>query len=88
VGEEEREEEEDDVGNLRQSCCPICNPFFTIRVQILMYFFSVAETDPYVFGPSGSGSISTRYGSGARYFYHQAKKKEPGFLLFYDFFMT
>ncbi len=29
--------------------------------------------DPYVFGPPGSGSISTRYGSGSGYFYHQAK---------------
>jgi hypothetical protein len=27
--------------------------------------------DPYVFGPPGSGSISTRYGSGS--FYNQAK---------------
>jgi hypothetical protein len=34
---------------------------------------SVADTDPYVFGPpgSGSGSLSKMYGSGS--FYHQAK---------------
>jgi hypothetical protein len=75
VNEEEREEEEDDVGNLRQSCFLICNPFLTIRVQILMHFFSVAETDPYVFGPPGSRSISTRYGSGARYFYQLSSSK-------------
>jgi hypothetical protein len=29
--------------------------------------------DPYVFGPSGSGSISSRYGSGSGSFYPQAK---------------
>jgi hypothetical protein len=37
---------------------------------------SVADpdpSDPYVFGPPGSGSISQRYGSGSRSFYHQAK---------------
>jgi hypothetical protein len=31
------------------------------------------DPDPYVFGPPGSGSISTRYGSGSRSFFHQAK---------------
>ncbi len=30
--------------------------------------------DPHVFEPSGSGSISQRYGSGSGSFYHQAKK--------------
>ncbi len=37
---------------------------------------SVADPDPldpYVFGPSGSGSISQRYGSKFGSFYHQAK---------------
>jgi predicted RND superfamily exporter protein len=34
---------------------------------------SVVDPDPYVFGPPGSGSISKRYGSGSRSFYHQAK---------------
>ncbi len=37
---------------------------------------SVADpdpSDPYVFGPPGSGSISQRYGSGSGSFYHQAK---------------
>jgi hypothetical protein len=29
--------------------------------------------DPYVFGPPGSRSISTRYGSGSGSFYNQAK---------------
>jgi hypothetical protein len=29
--------------------------------------------DPEVFGPPGSGSLSTRYGSGYESFYHQAK---------------
>jgi hypothetical protein len=32
---------------------------------------SVADPDPYVFGPPGSVSISQRYGSGS--FYYQAK---------------
>ncbi len=32
---------------------------------------SVADPDPYVFGPPGSGSVSQRYGSGS--FHHQAK---------------
>ncbi len=32
---------------------------------------SVADPDPYISGPSGSGSISQRYGSLS--FYHQAK---------------
>jgi hypothetical protein len=34
--------------------------------------------DPKVFGPSGSGSVSQRYGSGSgsKSFYHQAKKIE------------
>ncbi len=33
-------------------------------------------SDPYVFGPPGSGSVSQRYkaGSGSGPFYHQAKK--------------
>ncbi len=40
--------------------------------------YSVADpdqSDPYVFGPpgSGSGSISQRYGSGSESFYHQAE---------------
>jgi hypothetical protein len=30
----------------------------------------VADPDPHVFGPAGSGSISQRYGSGS--FYHHA----------------
>jgi hypothetical protein len=33
------------------------------------------NTDPYVFGPPGSGSVSTRHGSGSGSgsFYHQAE---------------
>jgi hypothetical protein len=34
---------------------------------------SVADPDPHVFGPPGSGSISQRYGSESGSFYHQAK---------------
>jgi hypothetical protein len=39
-------------------------------------FRSVADpdpSDPCVFGPPGSGSISQRYGSGSGSFYHHAK---------------
>jgi hypothetical protein len=53
---------------------------------------SVADPDPYVFGPpgSGTGSISQSDGSGSVSFYHQAKivRKTliPTFLrLLYDF---
>jgi hypothetical protein len=43
-----------------------------------IHLISVADpdpSDPYVFRPPGSGSISQRYGSGSGsgYFYHQAK---------------
>ncbi len=34
---------------------------------------SVADRDPYDFGPPGSGSVSQRYGSGSGSFYDQAK---------------
>ncbi len=60
----------------------ICNPSFG-RIEKL--FSSVTDpdqnpdpSDPYVFGPpgSGSGSISQRYGSGSGSDYHQAKKKK------------
>jgi len=36
-----------------------------------MIVASVADTDPHVFGPPGSGSTSQRHGSGS--FYHHAK---------------
>jgi hypothetical protein len=41
----------------------------------LMRSTSVVDTDPYVFGPPGYGSVSTstRYGSGSGSFHHQAK---------------
>jgi hypothetical protein len=45
--------------------CSSVNPFLP---------FNVADPDPYVFEPRGSGSISTKYGSGSGYdFFHQAK---------------
>jgi hypothetical protein len=39
---------------------------------------SVADPDPYVFGPpgSGTGSISQRYGSGSGSFCHKENKQE------------
>ncbi len=54
---------------------------------------SVADPDPYVFGPPGFGSASTRYGSGSEsgYFNHLAKLViktllSPILWLLYDFF--
>jgi hypothetical protein len=51
---------------------------------------SVADPDPYVFGPPGSasGSTSQRYGSG--FFYNQAKivRKPLIPIVFFYFFMT
>jgi hypothetical protein len=50
---------------------------------------SVVDTDPYVFGPPGFGSVSQRYGSGSCSFYHHAKMlRKPLFLLFCDIFIT
>ncbi len=47
-------------------------------ILLVLPFTSVADPDPHVFGPPGSGfgSISQRYrsGSGSGSFYHQAKK--------------
>jgi hypothetical protein len=37
----------------------------------IMIFLSVADPDPYDFGPPGSGSVRQRYGSGS--FYHKVK---------------
>jgi hypothetical protein len=34
---------------------------------------SVLDPDPHIFGRSGSGSTSQRYGSGSQFFYQQAK---------------
>jgi hypothetical protein len=53
---------------------------------------SVADPDPYVFGPteSGSGSIRQRYGSGSGSVYHQAKIVRKALIptvQFCDFFM-
>jgi hypothetical protein len=50
------------------------------------HFSSVAdpEPDPYVFGPPGSGSISTTSGSGSIYLQAKIVRKA----LFCDFFMT
>jgi hypothetical protein len=47
-------------------------------LEIERWFISVADpdpSDPYVFGPLGSGSVSQRYGScsGSGSFYQQAK---------------
>ncbi len=49
----------------------------------LILYVSVADPepdpdplDPHIFGAPGSGSISTRYGSGSGPFYHQTKIKK------------
>jgi hypothetical protein len=41
---------------------------------------SVADPDPYVFGPPGSGSVSQRYGPGSGSFYHRRKTLIPSVL--------
>jgi hypothetical protein len=41
--------------------------------EIFVLQISVGDPAPYVFRPPGSGSISTRYGSGSESFYNQAK---------------
>jgi hypothetical protein len=43
----------------------------TIYENLTSVFCSVADPDPYVFEPPGSGSVSQRYGS--KSFYHQVK---------------
>ncbi len=62
-----------------------CVHFLLLRAEIIPSYLcakklvlSVADpdpSDPYVFGPPGSGSISQRYGSGSGSgsFYHQGK---------------
>jgi hypothetical protein len=46
-------------------------PDFVIGRTFYILSISVADPDPYVFGPPGS--VSQRYGSGSGSFYHQAK---------------
>jgi hypothetical protein len=54
-------------------------------LAIAIVFTSVA--DPDVFGLSGSGFFSKRYGSGS--FYYQAKMERKTLIpIFCDFFMT
>jgi hypothetical protein len=59
--------------------------YVSISVADLVPYPDPDPSDPYVFGPPGSGSISQMYGSGSGSFCHQEK---PRFLLFCDFFMT
>ncbi len=50
---------------------PVLNPWEVPCSSIVQD--SVADPDPHVFGPPGSGSTSQRYGSGSGSFYHHAK---------------
>jgi hypothetical protein len=53
----------------RRRCCQRHIP----QVTNILHYTSVADpdpSDPYVFGPPGSGSIRQRYGSGSGSFYH------------------
>ncbi len=63
----------------------LCPQFYSYGSQFFALYSSV--TDPYVFGPLGSGSgyFSQRYEPGS--FCHQAKKKKT-LVLFCDLFMT
>jgi hypothetical protein len=47
--------------------------YFLVILSPFSRKISVADPDPHVCGPPGSGSISQRYGSGSGYFYHHAK---------------
>ncbi len=44
-----------------------------LRIRRIHMFLGLLDPDPYIFGPSGSGSISRRYGFGSGSFYNQAK---------------
>ncbi len=47
---------------------------------------SVADPDPHVFGPPGSGSTSQMYGSGSGSLYHHAKiVRKTYFVTIFDF---
>jgi hypothetical protein len=46
-------------------------PFFLLILESETESLDTDPSDPYVFGQSGCGFISQRYGSGS--FYHQAK---------------
>ncbi len=48
-------------------------PYPTLVIEPVRINQCSGSTDPHVFGPPGSGSISQRYGSGSGSFYHQAK---------------
>jgi hypothetical protein len=46
----------------------------TVRYSWFLKMFKKSSfADQDVFGPSGSGSVSTTYGSGSGFFFHQAK---------------
>jgi hypothetical protein len=52
------------------------------RYELMPSVADMDLSDPYVFGPPGSGSrsISQRYGSGSGSFYHQAKTVRNNFI--------
>jgi hypothetical protein len=75
------------TGVVRQQNFFILILIFSIKSSISLDPDSVADPDPYVFGPLRSGSISTRYGSGSEVpygsgsgsFYHQAKNSKENY---------
>jgi hypothetical protein len=63
-----------------------------IRIHLKMSWIrnTASVPDPHVFGPSGSGSNSQRYGSGSGSFYHHAKNSKKNldsyyFVTLFDF---
>ncbi len=58
---------------------------FNLFILLFLLQNSVADpdpSDPYVFGPPGSGSVNQRYGSGSGFFYHEAKIVSKTLVLF------
>jgi hypothetical protein len=45
-----------------------------LNLKLTWAVSSVADPDPYVFGPPGSGSVSQRFGSGSRILLSSRKK--------------
>ncbi len=72
--------------------CFVINVTYTLENSGILELWPIMGNvvDLYIFGPSGSGSVSHRYVTGSGSFCHQAKKNLDFLVLFYccDFFMA